>query len=167
MLRVKAVPGYMPLGNHRRGGSPPSSSSVVQHSNPGSCNQVRHNSILPQATYPHKQTQKVWHRVSTMLQHCYTSRVAAVGNISLSYTHSFPPSTSTMAVRARMPHRLCRRTATHPKAKPQALSPDLKAFHLVQCLHARSCCPHALALITPARCHNNGSDNRVNISNVC
>jgi len=37
MLRVNAVPGYIPLGNHSRGGSPPSSSSsVVQASTYGS-----------------------------------------------------------------------------------------------------------------------------------
>jgi hypothetical protein len=35
--RVKAVPGYMASGAHSRGGSPSSSSSVVQHCTVGSC----------------------------------------------------------------------------------------------------------------------------------
>ena len=40
--RVNAVPGYMASGAHSRGGSPSSSSSVVQHCTVGSC--IPHNS---------------------------------------------------------------------------------------------------------------------------
>lgn len=36
MLRVKAVPGYMPMGDQRRGGSPSQSASFVQQAMPGS-----------------------------------------------------------------------------------------------------------------------------------
>lgn len=36
MLRVNAVPGNMPLGDQRRGGSPSQSASLVQQGRPGS-----------------------------------------------------------------------------------------------------------------------------------
>jgi hypothetical protein len=54
MLRVKAVPGYIPFGNHRRGGSPSSSSSVVQASTVGS--------FKP----------SIWSSVKTLAPACFT-----------------------------------------------------------------------------------------------